>query len=130
MKQLIKDERLTTQEELKDGLKRLGVEVTQSSLSRDLNELGIAKKQGFYQLPPEPRRTGVLPPLNAIKWAGPNLLVLKTNPSMAPSMGAFIDEQNISGIVGTVAGDDTLFVATAPAINKDDLEKRLREIFS
>ena len=129
LKQLIKDQKLATQEDLKDNLKKMGIDVTQSSLSRDLNELSVIKKQGFYHLPPETRPTGILPPITSIKWAGPNLLVLKTNPSMAPSMGSFIDEQHMDGIAGTVAGDDTVFVATAPAVNKEDLEKRLRGLF-
>lgn len=129
LKQLIKERRIATQEELKEALTNMGVEVTQSSLSRDLNELGVIKKQGYYHLLSSESIRSVLPPLISISWAGPNLMVLKTHPSMAPSMGSLIDEQNISGIVGTVAGDDTVFVATGPAVDKKELEDRFKKFF-
>lgn len=129
LKQIIKEKRVATQEELKDELENMGLDVTQSSLSRDLNELGVIKKQGYYHLLTTGRPGGILPPITSLTWAGPNLLVLRTYPSMAPSMGALIDEQNISGIVGTVAGDDTVFVATGPATSKEELEKHLRRFF-
>lgn len=129
LKQIIKDKQFSTQEELKRELEKMDIEVTQSSLSRDLNELGVAKKRGFYCLPQPGRSGGILPPITEMKWAGPNLLVLKTYPSMAPSMGAFIDEQNLTGIVGTVSGDDTVFVATGPTVNREEIERHLRKFF-
>lgn len=129
LRQLIKENKLSTQDELKDELQKMGIDVTQSSLSRDLNELGVMKKQGYYHLLSEGQSRGVLPPITSLRWAGPNLIVLKTYPSMAPSMGSLIDEQNIPGIVGTVAGDDTLFVATGPQVSREEIEKRLRKFF-
>jgi len=129
LKQLIKEKQISTQEDLKADLTDMGIDVTQSSLSRDLNELGVIKKQGFYHLLSGGRTGGMLPPITRLTWAGPNLLVLKTYPSMAPSMGSLIDEQNLQGIMGTVAGDDTVFVATGPAVSKDEVEKRLRRFF-
>lgn len=128
LKQLIKEQRVATQDDLKEELEKMGLDVTQSSLSRDLNELGVIKKQGVYHLLTG-GMPGVIPPISSLTWAGSNLIVLKTYPSMAPSMGALIDEQNIKDVVGTVAGDDTLFIATGPAINREDLERRLRKFF-
>lgn len=129
LKQLIKGKQLSTQEELKEELEGMGIEVTQSSLSRDLNEIGVIKKQGFYHLLTTGHPGGMMPPLSSLKWAGPNLLILKTYPSMAPSMGALIDEQNLPGIMGTVAGDDTVFVATGPTVDHHQLENLLRKLF-
>lgn len=129
LKQLIRERQISTQEELKDELAAMSIDVTQSSLSRDLNELGVIKRQGYYHIITDGNTGGVLPPITSLSWAGPNLLVLRTYPSMAPSMGSLIDEQGIGGVVGTVAGDDTVFVATGPATDKDDLEKRLRKFF-
>lgn len=129
LKQLIKEKRLSTQEELKDELVHVGIDVTQSSLSRDLNELGVIKKQGCYQLLTGGQPGSMLPPITSMIWAGPSLLVLKTYPSMAPSMGSLLDEQAIPGVVGTVAGDDTVFVATGPVADKKDLEGRIRKFF-
>jgi len=131
IKQLIKENKVGTQEDLKEELYKMGIDVTQSSLSRDLNELGVVKKQGHYHLLAGGQAGGgVLPPITSLAWAGENLLILKTYPSMAPSMGSFIDEQNISDIVGTVSGDDTVFVATHPTSVKDGVEKRIRKYFS
>lgn len=129
LRQLIQGKNLATQEELQKELEKMGVDATQSSLSRDLNELGVIKRGGFYQLMSSRQSGGILPPISALTWAGPNLLILKTHPSMAPSMGSLIDSENIPGIMGTVAGDDTVFVATGPAIDKNDLEHHIRTLF-
>ena len=129
LKQIIKEKQISTQEELREELTKLGIEVTQSSLSRDLNELDIVKRRGFYVIPEDQKRHGALPPLTNMKWAGSNLLILKTYPSMAPAMGAFIDEQNINGVVGTVSGDDTVFVATSAAVKGEDIEREIRNLF-
>lgn len=130
LKQLIKEKQISTQEDLKDELKIMGIDVTQSSLSRDLNELSVIKKQGFYHIITTGERPGgMLPPISHATWAGQNLLILKTYPSMAPSMGSLIDDQNIPGIMGTVAGDDTVFIATGPTVNREDIERRLKKFF-
>ena len=129
LKQMIKERQIATQDELKDELENMGIEVTQSSLSRDLSELGVIKRHGCYQILDHVRPSGVLPPISSMTWAGGNLLVIKTFPSMAPSMGALIDEQQVTGVVGTVAGDDTLFIAASSTVQKSELEVRLKRIF-
>lgn len=129
LKQLIQENQLTTQDDLKEELKKMGIDVTQSSLSRDLDELGVVKKQGYYHLLVDGRVGGILPPITSFKWAGNNLIVLKTYPSMAPSMGSLIDEQQVSGVVGTVSGDDTVFVAIGPITERDDVEKKIKKLF-
>lgn len=129
LKQIIKEKTIATQEDLKEELQQIGLDVTQSSLSRDLTDLGVIKKQGYYQLLIDSRPTGVLPPITALLWTGSNLLVAKTYPSMAPTMGSLIDEQNIPGVLGTVSGDDTVFIATKPDADKDSVTGRLRKFF-
>lgn len=129
LKQLIKETQVSTQDELKDGLKKMGIDITQSSLSRDLNDIGIVKKHGYYHIPTVGQQSGMLPPITSLVWSGSNLLILKTYPSMAPSMGSIIDDQQISGVMGTVAGDDTVFVATATGANKEEVEKHIRRFF-
>jgi transcriptional regulator of arginine metabolism len=129
LKQIIKEQQICTQEELKEELEKLGLDVTQSSLSRDLTDLSVIKKQGYYHLLVEGRPGSVLPPISSLTWAGPNLIVIKTYPSMAPSMGSLIDDQRIPGVVGTVAGDDTVFIATGPAADKDGVLKCLQRFF-
>jgi transcriptional regulator of arginine metabolism len=88
-----------------------GHELTQSTLSRRLKRLGIAKVQGRY------RRTeaGVqtLPEVSVTE-VPPNLLVLHTAPGFAQALGLSLDADPVPGQMGTIAGDDTVFVAVQP----------------
>jgi transcriptional regulator of arginine metabolism len=108
------------QEELVAKLAERGFEVTQSSVSRDLRQLGVAKVGGRYVAPapkqgsPDPLAE-VAPALRAAKPAGPHLTVVLTRVGAAQSVGIALDRAAWPEIVGTVAGDDTVFVASAGA---------------
>jgi transcriptional regulator of arginine metabolism len=99
-------------------LKKRGLDVTQATLSRDLHELGIVKGPGGYALPgngsaPEPR--GLERALRDFLLradTGGNLAILHTGPGRAPLLALEIDRASMKPILGTVAGDDTVFVAT------------------
>lgn len=124
----VKSGMLRTQRDLQRAFAKHGVRVTQSSLSRDISRLGLVKVRGIYSLPggSDPRP---LPPLLDVDPAGPNLLVLKTLPGMAASIAVAIDEKRLANIVGTVAGDDTVFVATAIGVKQDRVVHMLRSLF-
>ncbi len=105
-----------TQNDLVAALKKKGVAATQVSISRDIAELGLIKVGGFYRaataqsgaLDPElPLRTFV----RAVKAAGPNLTVVRCDTGAAPRVGLVLDGLALPGLVGTLAGDDTVFVA-------------------
>lgn len=116
--ELISTRAVHTQEELAEALAAEGWEVTQSSVSRDIAALGLVKVAGAYQRPPSPavqsadpddRRIaeGVL----SVEPAGDALVVLHTPPGEANRVGAALDRKAWPEIVGTLAGDDTIFVA-------------------
>ncbi|MBI4365382.1 MAG: arginine repressor [Deltaproteobacteria bacterium] len=120
--------KLRTQQDLQRAFAKRGVKVTQSSLSRDIKRLGLVKVRGAYALPGGGDGRP-LPPLLDIDAAGPNLLVIKTLPGMAASVAVAIDERRMPHIVGTVAGDDTVFVATALGAKQDRIVQSLRNFF-
>ena len=102
-----------TQQGLVDALHRAGHSVTQSSVSRELQAQGVRKVAGRYR----PAKLGGLPPGVACHGAdvseGGPLVVLHTDPADAPRLGQAIDRAGLAGVLGTLAGDDTVFIALA-----------------
>lgn len=114
---LIRARPIGTQEELKALLERAGVPATQSSVSRDLEELGVVKHHGRYTVP---RANGAAARgLLSLDLAGNNLVVAHTEPGLASAVAVEIDRAAIEEIVGTIAGEDTIFVAV-----RDQKEQR------
>ena len=107
------NQELTEQSQLLAELKKLGYLISQSNLSRKLKNLGIKKNNGVYQL------DRVLKNLRrnlAIQLIKPNLVVVKCEPGCASALAAKIDQDLINNpkfpqFVGSIAGDDTIFVA-------------------
>ena len=99
---------VATQQQLARELSRRGIEATQSSVSRDIVELGLTKLHGRYVAPPVAFAGS---PIIEVENAGDNLIVIKTNIGQASATALAIDRAGIPEIIGTVAGDDTLFVA-------------------
>src|SRR5215208_1989845 len=106
--QIIAGKPVATQQELAEELSRRGIEATQSSVSRDIVELGLTKLNGHYTAP-QPALSGG--PVLEITTAGDNLIVIKTDIGQASPAALAIDRAKIDEIVGTVAGDDTIFIA-------------------
>lgn len=124
---LIKAKRFATQTELRDSLERAGVPATQSSLSRDMEELGIVKHHGHYTIPKSDGAAarGLL----SLDLAGDNLIVARTEPGLASAVAVEIDGAAISEIVGTLAGEDTIFVAVGDQKSQRAVMKRIWELF-
>ena len=119
---IIRESEVRTQEELARELRARGFEVTQATVSRDIRELGVVKvasKDGGYRYaaPPSP-----LPPdalgraqrtfrdfVKDIAYSG-SLLVIKTQPGSAMVVAAALDDLNLEGVAGTIAGDDAVLV--------------------
>lgn len=100
------------QQVLLEKLIGLGYKLTQSSISRKLKQMGIVKLGGKYQLPRHEANE-----IKSLKFIEPNLLVIRTSPGHASAIAAIIDEKLVGNpqypeFVGTIAGDDTIFVAT------------------
>ena len=125
----------SNQGELMIELAKRGIRSTQSSVSRDLRDLGIARVGGRYMPPPaapegaaEGGETG-LPDvawfIHGLKPAGPHLTVVFTATGAAQSVAVAIDRAAWPEVVGTMAGDDTIFVATAGALDQKHFIQRL-----
>ena len=124
---LIRAKPFGTQAELRDSLERAGVPATQSSLSRDLEELGIVKHRGHYTVPKfnGAARRGLL----SLDLAGENLVIARTEPGLASAVAVEIDGATISEIVGTLAGEDTIFVAVGDPKAQRVVMKKIWELF-
>jgi transcriptional regulator of arginine metabolism len=133
---IIGESTVRNQDELVKVLRKEGFEATQSSVSRDLRELGVAKAGDRYILPSSQDAFAVTNPFAAvakfvteIKTAGSSLTVVKTTTGTAQSVAVAIDRSEWPEIVGTISGDDTIFIATDEAKDQTKLRERLRGIF-
>ncbi|MFL6373334.1 MAG: arginine repressor [Pyrinomonadaceae bacterium] len=109
VRDLIRKEQFHSQSELTERLAKIGIKATQASVSRDLDEMGVIKVHGVYALP-ENRRASEFGPVS-LKPVGRNLIVAKTLAGLASAVTVRIDSAAIPGVVGTIAGDDTIFIA-------------------
>jgi transcriptional regulator of arginine metabolism len=132
---ILREGQVRRQEDLVRLLKKAGHEVTQSSISRDLRDLGVLKASGRYVLPAEDltRTNGDFGTLaqfvRQLRLAGPTLTVLRTTIGAAQSVAVAIDRAEWPEVAGTLSGDDTIFIATANASARDQLVGRLRALF-
>ena len=128
---IIRESTVHNQDELVKVLRKQGFEATQSSVSRDLRELGVAKAGDRYIVPGEGAEpfAAVAQFVVQVKTAGPSLTVVKTASGHAQSVTVAIDQANWPEVVGTISGDDTIFIATEDARDQRKLRERLRDIF-
>ena len=125
---LIRAKPISKQEELKAMLERAGVPATQSSVSRDLEELGIVKHHGVYTLPQT--NGAAARGLLSLDQAGECLVIARTEPGRASAVAVDIDAAAIPEIVGTIAGEDTIFIAVKEPNAQRPTIKRIWELFS
>jgi len=115
--ELISTRPLRTQEELAEALSALGWDVTQSSVSRDIAALRLIKVDGVYRRPPprvpqtDPDELRVAEGVLTMDWAGDALVVLHTSPGEANHVAVALDRLAWPEVIGTIAGDDTIFLA-------------------
>ena len=132
---ILRESTVHNQDELVKVLRKQGFDATQSSVSRDLRELGVAKAGDRYIVPtqtPAPTNpfAGVARFVVDIRTAGSSLTVIKTSTGTAQSVAVAIDRSDWPEIVGTISGDDTIFIATDDGRDQRRLRERLRGIFN
>ena len=139
---LIREHALTSQEEVAARLAGLGFEVTQATVSRDLEQLGALKvrRDGriSYALPDQlPANSGAPSRLAAVlrDWVrsidvAATIVVLRTPPGSAHLIGVALDESALPEIAGTICGDDTIFAACRSAADADALAAKLKAMAS
>jgi transcriptional regulator of arginine metabolism len=124
---LIRERSVHSQTELADLLVADGIQVTQATLSRDLEELGAVKVGGAYLIPEDgnrPLRQAEQAParlvrllrelLTGVESSG-NLVVLRTPPGAAQFLASALDRSGLPDLIGTIAGDDTILVVSREA---------------
>jgi transcriptional regulator of arginine metabolism len=143
--ELIGTQAITSQTQLGELLAESGIEVTQATLSRDLEELGAVKLRGSdgapasYVLPPEnaPLRPAQAAPARLIRLladllthaeGSANLAVLRTPPGAAQFLASALDKVGLPDVLGTIAGDDTLLVVSRAPDGGPALADRLRSL--
>lgn len=130
IRELLSQGPAATQASLVKALLDLGHVATQSSVSRDLREIGAIKTASGYELPVEGDAgddpfAEVAGLLRGVAAAGPNLLVIRTGIGAAQRVALALDRSGWIGMVGTIAGDDTVFVATASQAAQKNLITRI-----
>ena len=132
--ELISTRAVRTQEELADALSALGWKVTQSSVSRDIAALRLVKVDGAYRRPPpraprsDPDEQRVGEGVLTIETAGDALVVLHTPPGEANHVAVALDRLAWPEIIGTIAGDDTIFLAVRNATAQRQVVRATRRL--
>ena len=125
---LVSGERIASQTDLAQRLRSRNFDVTQASISRDIEELGLIKAAGIYTLPQKPGGA-ILFGLSSLTPAGESLVVAKCDSGLASAAAVRIDAARIPEIIGTIAGDDTIFIAVKDAKAQKRAMKRIWEAF-
>ena len=136
--ELISSGALASQEELADRLSGLGFAVTQATISRDLEQIGAVKVrrdgQLSYALPKQvppahaPQLSSLLRDFARSVDVAVNLVVIKTPPGSAHLVGVALDQSAFPELVGTVCGDDTIFLACSSAAAATKIASKLKAI--
>lgn len=139
IRQLIETELISSQEELLFRLKELGVEATQSTLSRDLKFMKVAKiphkEKGYIYIIPENINeqreekisSVITDAILSIDFSG-NMAVIKTLPGYANAVTVLIDCENYFEVLGTVAGEDTIFIVMREGVSRSQLIEVLTSV--
>ena len=143
LRMIISSQELGNQEELLIALQKEGFKLTQATLSRDLKQLKVAKAatmngNDVYVLPNVTMYTRVstphqikemmqVPGFLSIQFSG-NMGVIKTRPGYASSIAYNIDSSDIPQILGTIAGDDTIFIVIKQGVNEEEVVNALSEV--
>ena len=136
---LASGERLSSQEEIRSRLAEMGLEATQSTISRDIEELGLARVHAHdgvrYVVPGQ----GEAPaPLRMLKHLldefalsftrADHMLVIRTPPGAAAALAEGIDRGGLAEVAGTIAGDNTILVVGREGLSSETLERTLTQI--
>ncbi len=143
LKMLISSMELGSQEEVLQALEKEGFKLTQATLSRDLKQLKVAKAASMngkyvYVLPNDTMYKRITPPRTAmemlqssgflsISFSG-NMGVIKTRPGYASSIAYNIDNGETPSIIGTIAGDDTIFIVIKEGVTHEAVVSDLEPI--
>jgi transcriptional regulator of arginine metabolism len=132
---LVRSGEIASQDDLMRGLKDRHIDVSQSTLSRDIQELGLAKAGGVYAVvdsepapqPEESWRRIIREFLTDVDVAQ-NIVVVKTGAGHASTVSQALDDTGWPEAIGTIAGENTVFIAVRSVKDGKTLERRIREL--
>lgn len=131
---LIRTKKINTQDELARELREQGIETTQVTLSRDIREMGLAKTaDGYREILPDPTGPSLAQVMAEylldVRLAQ-NFVILKTSTGSANSLAVALDQEDWPEVAGTVAGDDTVFIACWDNQRAKTVQERLMSYVS
>ena len=130
--QLLAQQPMKRQIEIGRVLRKMGYKVTQSTVSRDLEALGVVRREGVYILPAATGDEGALGTMEQfirrVRTAGPYMLTFETSPGMAKAVAMALKSAAWPEVMGILAEDDTLFVATDNVYDSRLLLQRLKRL--
>jgi transcriptional regulator of arginine metabolism len=132
--ELISTRAIRTQEELSEALAGEGWQVTQSSVSRDITALRLLKVDGAYRRPPrgvtaaDPDERRIAEGVLTVESAGEALIVLHTPPGEANRVAVALDRLAWADVVGTIAGDDTIFLAVKNTVAQRRVLRQVQKL--
>ena len=131
---LVRSRPIASQEELLENLQARGIEVSQSTLSRDIQELALAKTGGMYAvMSPEQHPASeesvrrILREFLVDVTVAQNMVVLKTGAGHASTVSQAIDDAGWTEVAGSIAGENTIFIAVRSAKDSRKIEARIRD---
>jgi transcriptional regulator of arginine metabolism len=137
IKQIITQQMISNQDELCQALEKAGFSVTQATLSRDMKELGIARVHSIdrvrYVLNIESEERRLMPLIGyEIERIDSNesMIVIKTLPGRAQGVAEIIDSMHHPAVLGTLAGDNTIFVSPASVAKIDDTLRLVKSLLT
>lgn len=139
IKNLIKNNRVSNQDELSNLLKKQGIYAAQATLSRDITELHISKVHdvngSFYRLPENEYANNILSGTSvltssivSLEFSG-SLAVMKTLPGHANMIASIIDGAAFKSVIGTIAGDDTVLIIVREGNSHEAVVEELSKMF-
>ncbi len=127
IRELIRTRAIATQQELVALLAARGQRITQSQISRELGRRGVGKKDGVYVLPEAPPPSTVASLVADVVDNG-TLVIVRTASGAAPAVASAIDRVRPRALLGTLAGDDTIFLAPARGASAARLAREIRTL--
>ena len=135
---LIRNQEIETQDEMILRLEECGYTVTQATVSRDIRELNLIKgisARGVYCYKLPEKKESVAHPFGNVMTdsvtsvdAAGNMVVIKTYPGLASAVAGYIDSQNLPEVLGTIAGDDAIFLVVRDAAHADAFCDKIKRL--
>ena len=137
---IINSEEISTQEELTEKLTERGYDISQSTISRDINELNLIKTEGlkkkykyikaYATATFSAQHLAILKAtVESVAFAN-NLIVIRTNPGSANTVAKIVDEFNFNNVLGSIAGDDTVLMVAVSNTDAEVITQKIREIIA